>query len=135
MDKRDIYKAVLGMIDLTSLNGSDTYTKIAAMTGKVNRFHDTFPDYPLPASICVYPNFARFLDVFVDDHADLGQGQLVLRRHAGEVGVPLEGRLLFSDLCVVPERLERAFLQHVLDAFFRKTITALQRLHYGILSV
>ncbi len=59
MDKRDIYKAVLGMIDLTSLNGSDTYTKIAAMTGKVNRFHDTFPDYPLPASICVYPNFAR----------------------------------------------------------------------------
>ena len=51
MDKRDIYKAVLGMIDLTSLNGSDTYTKIAAMTGKVNRFHDTFPDYPLPASI------------------------------------------------------------------------------------
>ena len=58
MDKRDIYKAVLGMIDLTSLNATDTCTRIAAMTEKVNRFHDTFPDDPLPASICVYPNFA-----------------------------------------------------------------------------
>ena len=58
MENKEIYKAVLGMIDLTSLNGSDTYSKIAAMTEKVNRFHDTFPDYPLPASICVYPNFA-----------------------------------------------------------------------------
>ena len=59
MDNRDIYKAVLGMIDLTSLNSTDTYTKIAAMTEKVNRFHDTFPSWPLPASICVYPNFAK----------------------------------------------------------------------------
>lgn len=59
MDYKEVYKAVLGMIDLTSLNGTDTYSKIAAMTEKVNRFHDSFPDYPLPASICVYPNFAK----------------------------------------------------------------------------
>ena len=59
MDNKEIYKAVLGMIDLTSLNGTDTYSKIAAMTEKVNCFHDSFPDYPLPASICVYPNFAK----------------------------------------------------------------------------
>lgn len=59
MENNEIYKAVLGMIDLTSLNSTDTRSKIAAMTEKVNRFHDTFPDYPLPASICVYPNFAR----------------------------------------------------------------------------
>ena len=59
MNKPAIYKAVLGMIDLTSLNGTDTYGKIAEMTRKVNRFHDSFPDYPLPASICVYPNFAK----------------------------------------------------------------------------
>ena len=58
MEKQAIYKAVLGMIDLTSLNSIDTYDKIAAMTEKVNRFHESFPDYPLPASICVYPNFA-----------------------------------------------------------------------------
>ena len=59
MEKQAIYKAVLGMIDLTSLNGSDTYSKIVAMTEKVNHFHGAFPDYPLPASICVYPNFAK----------------------------------------------------------------------------
>ena len=59
MENKTIYKAVLGMIDLTSLNSTDTYSKIAAMTEKVNRFHDTFPDYPLPASICVYPNFVQ----------------------------------------------------------------------------
>jgi len=59
MNKQAIYKAVLGMIDLTSLNGSDTYSKIAEMTRKVNRFHESFPGYPLPASICVYPNFAK----------------------------------------------------------------------------
>lgn len=58
MEERNIWKAVLGMIDLTSLNGTDTYSKIEALTEKVNRFHDFFPDYPLPASICVYPNFA-----------------------------------------------------------------------------
>ena len=59
MESREIYKAVLGMIDLTSLNATDTPSKIAAMTEKVNAFHTRFPDYPLPASICVYPNFAR----------------------------------------------------------------------------
>ena len=59
MDKKAIYTSVLGMIDLTSLNSTDTCTKIASMTEKVNRFHDSFPAYPLPASICVYPNFAK----------------------------------------------------------------------------
>ena len=59
MTNQDIYKSVLGMIDLTSLNSTDTCSKIAAMTEKVNRFHDSFPELPLPASICVYPNFAK----------------------------------------------------------------------------
>ena len=63
MDNKEIYKAVLGMIDLTSLNSTDTPSKITAMTGKVNHFHDSFPDYPLPASICVYPNFAKTVAV------------------------------------------------------------------------
>lgn len=59
MEIKEIYKAVLGMIDLTSLNATDTYGKIACMTEKVNRFHASFPGYALPASICVYPNFAK----------------------------------------------------------------------------
>lgn len=59
MDNREIYGKVLGMIDLTSLNGTDTYTGIRAMVSKVNGFKELFPGYELPASICVYPNFAR----------------------------------------------------------------------------
>ena len=59
MDEKQIYKNILGMVDLTSLSSTDTCTKIAAMTTKVNRFHQAYPDYPLPASICVYPIFAR----------------------------------------------------------------------------
>lgn len=54
-----IYKEILGMIDLTSLNSTDTYTKIAGMVAKVNNFNNVYPDYPKPASICVYPNFAK----------------------------------------------------------------------------
>lgn len=46
------------MIDLTSLNGTDTCTGIKELVSKVNSFNDTFPDYSRPASICVYPNFA-----------------------------------------------------------------------------
>ncbi|MCF0167659.1 MAG: deoxyribose-phosphate aldolase [Bacteroidales bacterium] len=56
---KNVWKDSLGLIDLTSLTVSDTPTQIAAMTEKVNRFNDVYPDYPKPASICVYPNFAK----------------------------------------------------------------------------
>lgn len=46
---------LLNCVDLTSLNGSDTETKIAEMTEKVNRFNDHFPEYKNVAAICVYP--------------------------------------------------------------------------------
>jgi deoxyribose-phosphate aldolase len=56
---KNVWRDVLGMIDLTSLTVSDTPTKIAAMTEKVNAFNGKFPGYPAPASICVYPNLAK----------------------------------------------------------------------------
>ena len=55
----EVLKACLGMTDLTSLKPTDTYTGITRLVSKVNDFQKRFPDYPLPASICVYPNFAR----------------------------------------------------------------------------
>jgi len=55
---KEIYKEALGLIDLTSLNPTDTPSKIGAMVRKVNEFHSVYPQYPLPASICVFPNFA-----------------------------------------------------------------------------
>lgn len=52
-------KIALGAIDLTSLHTSDTPEFIEKFTDKVNKFKAAYPDYPLPASICVYPNFAK----------------------------------------------------------------------------
>lgn len=49
----------LSCIDLTSLHTSDTHKFIADFTNKVNTFKSDYPHYPLPASICVFPNFAK----------------------------------------------------------------------------
>ncbi len=58
----EVYKTVLGLIDLTSLSVTDTPTKIAGMTDRVNKFKISYPSYPNPASICVYPNFAKTIN-------------------------------------------------------------------------
>lgn len=54
----EVLKSCFGMMDLTSLKSNDTPQSIAELVGKVNTFGETWKDYPLPASICVYPNFA-----------------------------------------------------------------------------
>ncbi len=54
----DVLKNCFSMLDLTSLKTNDTENSIAALVGKVNAFRENFPTWPLPASVCVYPNFA-----------------------------------------------------------------------------
>ncbi|MEA5005394.1 MAG: deoxyribose-phosphate aldolase [Rikenellaceae bacterium] len=54
----EIYKTCLSLIDLTTLNSTDTPSKVAGMIEKVNGFHMIYPSYPSVAAICVYPNFA-----------------------------------------------------------------------------
>jgi len=51
----EVYKQCLNLIDLTSLNGTDTHAEIISMTEKVNNFKTNFPDLPNVAAICVYP--------------------------------------------------------------------------------
>lgn len=53
-----VLKECFSFMDLTSLKTDDTEQSIARLTEKVNDFRAGFPGYPLPASICVYPNFA-----------------------------------------------------------------------------
>lgn len=45
-------------MDLTSLKSQDTPASIGAFVQKVNDFPRLFPGLPLPAGLCVYPNFA-----------------------------------------------------------------------------
>ena len=53
-----VYKECFSMMDLTTLKTNDTPASVAKLVNKVNDFQLSRPEWPLPASICVYPNFA-----------------------------------------------------------------------------
>lgn len=53
-----IYKDCFSMMDLTTLKTDDTPASVTKLVEKVNDFHQTWEEWPLPASICVYSNFA-----------------------------------------------------------------------------
>lgn len=52
-------KMVLNMIDLTTLEGADTEGKVRQMCYKAAHLHDSIPDLPTTAAVCVYPNFVN----------------------------------------------------------------------------
>ena len=54
----DVLRECFGLMDLTSLNTTDTVASITKFVEKVNTYRDIYPGYPLPASVCVYPNLA-----------------------------------------------------------------------------
>lgn len=54
----DVLKKCFSMMDLTTLNTHDTPASVSKLVSKVNDFAVAYPQYPLPASICVYSNFA-----------------------------------------------------------------------------
>lgn len=54
-----VYKECFSMMDLTTLKTDDTPASVQKLVRKVNAFQETRPDWPLPASVCVYPNFAE----------------------------------------------------------------------------
>ena len=54
----EVLKECFSMMDLTTLSTKDTPASVAKLVEKVNKFAADYPTYPLPASICVYPNFA-----------------------------------------------------------------------------
>ena len=47
----------LSCIDLTTLNTTDTRARVEGFAAKVNGFRSKYPQYPLPAAICVYSNW------------------------------------------------------------------------------
>ena len=56
---RKVLMSCFSMMDVTSLNTNDTPSSIARLVDKVNSFRKEYPDYPMPASICVYPDFVE----------------------------------------------------------------------------
>ena len=49
----------LSMIDLTTLEGKDTYDKVKRLCYKARHLEDSLPGIPNVAAVCVYPNFVR----------------------------------------------------------------------------
>lgn len=65
-DNPEVYKKILGSIDLTTLSTEDSELSVAAFTKRVNDFENEFPQYPHVAAICVYSNFAEVVDTNLD---------------------------------------------------------------------
>ena len=57
----EVLKECFSIMDLTTLSPKDTPASVGKLVEKVNKFAADYPDYPLPASICVYPNFAEVI--------------------------------------------------------------------------
>jgi deoxyribose-phosphate aldolase len=53
-----VYKECFSMMDLTTLKTDDTPASVTKLVNKVNALCQSYPEWPLPASVCVYPNFA-----------------------------------------------------------------------------
>ena len=63
-----VLKACMSIMDLTTLKTEDTPASVTKLVGKVNSFMNDFPEYPLPASVCVFSNFASVVkDALVSD--------------------------------------------------------------------
>ena len=59
MASRHVLLSCFSMMDVTSLKTDDTVSSIRRLVGKVNDLQKEYPGYPLPASICVYPDFVE----------------------------------------------------------------------------
>lgn len=53
-----VLKDCFSIMDLTTLHTNDTVELVKKLVNKVNDFQAEYPDYPIPASVCVFPNFA-----------------------------------------------------------------------------
>ena len=60
-DTKEVKKFLLGSVELTSLHTTDTEEKILAMTERINRFYEDYPELPHVAAICVYPVFTELV--------------------------------------------------------------------------
>ena len=54
----DVLKDCFSFMDLTTLRSNDTVASVTKLVNKVNGLKKEWPGFPMPASICVYPNFA-----------------------------------------------------------------------------
>ena len=54
----EVLKECFSLMDVTTLRSEDTVESVSKLVDKVNALQRDYPEYPLPASVCVFPNFA-----------------------------------------------------------------------------
>lgn len=57
MVSREVLMNCFSLMDLTTLKANDTVASVKKFVDKVNRLETEFPEYPRPASLCVFSNF------------------------------------------------------------------------------
>ena len=60
-DTLEVKKFLMGSVELTTLKTTDSEESVLALTEKVNKFEDAYPELPHVATICVYPCFAKIV--------------------------------------------------------------------------
>ena len=65
--KDQALRMVLNMIDLTTLEGKDTYGKVKQLCYKAMHPHDALPNIPTVAAVCVYPTLVRVAKTALGD--------------------------------------------------------------------
>lgn len=68
-ERAEVYASCIGLMDLTTLNSTDTPSKVEALIDKVNDFQSQYPKYPSVAAVCVYPNFSKVVKKMLKDPA------------------------------------------------------------------
>lgn len=64
----EVLRKCFSLMDLTTLHTQDTPASVKKLVDKVNDLRTAYPSYPLPASICVYPNFASVVRAGLESH-------------------------------------------------------------------
>lgn len=67
IDKKNVLKQILGLIDLTTLEGSDTDIKVKNLCEKAVLFKDKKNDVPKVAAVCVYPTLVKTAKEILDN--------------------------------------------------------------------
>ncbi len=62
----EVYKKCFNLIDLTSLNSTDTEDQIGTMMQKVNDFPESYPEMPNVAAVCIYPSLVPVTRAVLD---------------------------------------------------------------------
>jgi deoxyribose-phosphate aldolase len=66
--KVEALKLILSMIDLTTLEGQDTPGKVRQLCQKAMHLHDSLPDLPHVAAVCVYPTMVGVARSALGEH-------------------------------------------------------------------